>query len=186
MSKQVRTTLIFGVISALGAALLDSLPVSNMSWSMVSILYIWGVLVLYSILLCRWSQTALIKVLFPLALVPVMMVMPIYYTGYFLGIVFILLIFCWIRSGICFTDTPLRSILAEGLIFTIFVLIIGLMIPHTTYGLSIGIWLFFLMQTLYFYLVPACVPSCKKHIREEPFEHAFKEMEKIFSNGFGR
>ncbi len=183
MSKYVRTTLIFGLISALGAALLIPMHPSYLSWSIALKLYVFCLLTVYSILLCRWSKTALIKVLFPLALVPIIMVVPTYPAGY---ILFLLLIFSWIRSGICFTETPLRSILAEGLIFGVFVIIMTVMIPRSAYGLPIAIWLFFLMQTVYFYLVPDCVPSCKKHIREEPFEHAFKEMEKIFSNGVGR
>lgn len=186
MSKHVRTTLIFGIISALGALLLVSLPVSYLSWGLVEKLYIWGVFALYSMLLCRWSQTAVVKVLFPLLLVGVMMAMPIFYTGYPLFIMSFLLIFSWIRSGICFTGTPLRSILAEGLIIAVFVLIMGAIIPRSTYGLPIAIWFFFLLQTLYFYLVPNRVVSCRKYASEEPFEHAFNEMEKIFSNGVGR
>ena len=69
-------------------------------------LVLWADLAGYAVLMARWSGKALTAIMFPLALLLGTAVWPGIYTAFFfLGLGML----SWLRSGICFSKTPIRA-----------------------------------------------------------------------------
>ena len=88
-------------------------------------------------------------------------------------------VLAWLRSGIFFSGYPVRAVAAETLAVAGGAGLIALLHPVGPVAWSVSIWLFFLMQALYFFLVPAttdvpAAPSC-----HDPFEKAHREARRI-------
>jgi hypothetical protein len=93
-----------------------------------------------------------------------------------------LAILSWIRSGICFKKKPLLKRLgAEGGLFLAGGLLVYGAIPGGTPTWALGVWLFFLIQALYFVLFEYHSGPFK--IEADPFEKAKMAAEKILSGG---
>ncbi len=156
MNRPVRTTLVYGMGSALAVVTAAWLFAGLLGWPTAFKLALWMDLGLYAILLARWSGKGPGAVVFPLALLLGAALWPGGYAAFFcLG----LAVFSWIRSGICFSATPLRSIAAEIITLAGGAGLMALLGPGSTATWAISIWLFFLVQALYFCLVPAADPS---------------------------
>jgi len=187
MMKPIRTTLIFGIISCL--AIIPLSFVSNLHWqgAVTFKLFFLLNLILYSVFLCRWSNTRLISVFFPLLLVTGVALWPNSSTGFILAALAVL---SWIRSGICFKHVPLRAFIAEVLTITGGAGYYILWRPDSPVTLALALWLFFLVQTLYFFIVPI-VPLPR--IREtanaagggsvDAFEQASQDMKRVLMDG---
>ena len=183
MNKPVRTTLIYGLLS--GLAMIPVLWHHHVqgaygAWPTALELAIWCDLAVYTLLLCRWSRTRLPAVLFPLALLLGVVVWPRAHA------VFLLMAmgtFSWIRSGICFNNTPLRALTAElvtvggGILWIIF------WWPQATVSWALAVWLFFLVQSLYFFIIPPNLNTLKRLENQDPFEQARREAERLLETG---
>ena len=94
-----------------------------------------------------------------------------------------LVILSWIRSGICFKKKPLLKRLgAEAGLCLAGVLLVYGVVPGPTPVLALGVWLFFLIQALYFVLFEYQSRPYTK-IEVDPFEKAKMAAEKILSGG---
>ena len=89
----------------------------------------------------------------------------------------------WIRSGICFKENPfLKRFGAEiGLGLATGLLVCGAM-PAVDIASALGIWLFFLIQALYFVIFDYH-RDFEAKIEVDPFEKAKVAAQKILSNG---
>jgi hypothetical protein len=89
----------------------------------------------------------------------------------------------WIRSGTCFKRKPIvKRVAAEmGLGLASGLLVSGA-VPGVTLVWALGVWLFFLIQALYFVLFEYQSDSHTK-IEVDPFEKAKMAAEKILSGG---
>jgi len=89
----------------------------------------------------------------------------------------------WIRSGICFKEKPfLKRFGAEiGLGLATGLLVSGAM-PAVNMASALGIWLFFLIQALYFVIFDYRGDP-QAEIEVDPFETAKMAARKILSNG---
>ena len=180
MNKPVRTTLVFGLLSALALVPVLWYQRSYGAWPMALELAIWFDLAVYAVLLCRWSRIRFAAVLFPLSLLLGVALWPRTHAGFML---MALGIFSWIRSGVCFRKTPLRALTAELVTVLGGSLLIALWWPRSTLSWAVALWLFFLVQSLYFFFVPA-----NKAVREisevsDPFEQARREAERVLESG---
>jgi hypothetical protein len=94
-----------------------------------------------------------------------------------------LVILSWIRSGICFKRKPLLKRLgAEAGLCLAGGLLAYNAVPGGTPVWALGVWLFFLIQALYFVLFEyQSGPHIK--IEVDPFEKARMAAEKILSGG---
>ena len=182
MNRTVRTTLVYGFISALTvmpAVWMLAEPM-DVSWPMAVKLVLWTDLLFYAVLLARWSNQGLFAIVFPLALLLGAALWPGVFTGFFfLG----LGVLGWIRSGICFPGTPLRAIAAELITVTIGTALVAVLSPGSTLTWAIGIWLFFLVQALYFFIVPATSRPGAIRTVEDPFEQARREAWRVMEEG---
>jgi hypothetical protein len=98
----------------------------------------------------------------------------------------------WIRSGICFPGSMPRRVCAEAITSAAGLALVWLLQPPGPYGLPLGMWMFGLIQALYFVVVAAertGVPEkqgqdrmAKTHpradalLREQKLERAFEEL----------
>lgn len=176
MKRHVRTTLVYGLISALAVMPSAWALTAYIGWPLAFKLMLWADLFGYAILLTRWSGKDLGSIVFPLALLLGTAVWPGVYAAYFfLG----LGMFSWLRSGICFTGAPMRAIAAETITVAGGAGLVALLSPGPALTWSISIWLFFLVQALYFFIVPANEPVTALPMLVDPFEQACREALRV-------
>ncbi len=180
MIKPVRITLIFGCLSA--ASVVPLLMYPTVIWLAPLKIHIVMNLALYGALLCLWSKTPVVSTVLPILLVTGVGVWPGAGSWF---IVISLIVFCWIRSGICFNERPTRAVLAEA------ATIIGgagyllFWQPGSAYALPVVIWFFFLVQSLYFFIIlDGTIDSRKMDI--DRFEQASREIERILKTNKAR
>lgn len=176
MSKPVRTTLIYGLLSA--AVIYPVVLALSTKYGMPLAfkLTLWGDLAVYSMLLARWSGTRPIAVAFPLLLLLGAALWPGVGPGFFLLGMAIL---SWVRSGICFEAPVLRRLTAEVIAVVGGAAMVVAWSPHSALAWALGIWLFFLIQSLYFFIMPDQIRGAGEHQDRDPFEVAMQEAEKV-------
>jgi len=183
MKKPIRTTLFFVLLSALCFIPFSQVLTSSLGWLLANKLFLLLNIFLYSVLLCRWSRTSLAAIMFPLLLLSGVALWPHTNTGF---ILVALAVFSWIRSGVCFKSVPIRAMIAE---ITTIVAGVGFMLfwwPNSTLAQPLAIWLFFLIQTLYFYIVPGITKQCPDSVTKDSFEKTCREMERLLDNNPAR
>ena len=176
MNSQARNTIIYGLISAAliwPSAVLLAVP---LGWTTAFKLIFWMSLSGYAFILSRWSTKPKIAPIFPLALLLGSALWPNNS-----GVFFFMALGClsWIRSGICFNHTPFRALIAETI--TIFggAALVATLNPHTAVTWSLSIWLFILIQSLYFLIVPLPSSMKEKMPVQDPFERACRNVQRI-------
>lgn len=175
MSKPVRTTIVFGLISGIVMYPAVMLLAPIVGWSAAVKLTLWGNLAFYALLLARWGHAATLGILFPLALLLGAALWPPTHAGFFLLALGVL---SWIRSGICFTGAPLRGLTAEFVTVVGGAALVAFQVPSSTIGWVVGMWLFALVQSLYFFIMPAR-ETRKVRPSTDSFEEARRELEKV-------
>ena len=89
----------------------------------------------------------------------------------------------WIRSGICFKgNSPAKRLAVEMALGLGSGLLVGGAVPEVTLVWALGVWLFFLIQALYFVLLEYQSDG-QTGIEVDPFEKAKMAAEKILSGG---
>lgn len=172
----VTTTVGLGLICAAGFIPLKALPllfvapVTALEW------YVALTLAAYARLLAGWSDKRYAFSFFPLSLLLVLIV-----TGSSLNVYLpvCLVVLSWIRSGIYFNDGFHVRLVAELLLCGGGAMPAVCWVPDTDIGRAVGIWLFFLVQALYFPLLQkdGCQPD--EGTGCDSFERARLQAERI-------
>ena len=178
MNKPVRTTIVFALVSGFLA-----LPVSDLlgrfgSYPAAFKWVLWMDLSIYALLLARWSRTRPLSILFPLALLLGAAIWPGTRIGFYalaLGVL------CWVRSGICFSDTPIRALVAELVTVVGGIVLVGTIGSGSRAAWPLGLCLFILVQALYFYIIPSDSDRKIVNASPDPFELARREAEKVLA-----
>ena len=180
MKRSVRTTLVYGLISAAAVIPVAGVLAGSIGWPMAFKLVLWADLFGYAMLLARWSGRGLGSIFFPLALLLGTAVWPgVYSAFFFLG----LGVFSWLRSGICYSRSPIRAVAAETITVAGGAGLVALLNPGSAITWSISIWLFFLVQALYFFIIPAADNTPAGRWSPDPFEQAHREALRILEQG---
>lgn len=180
MKRPVRTTLVYALLSAIAVMPAAGLFAGPLGWPLGFKLALWLDLCGYALLLARWNGKGPGTIGFPLAVLLGAVVWPGVYAGFlFLG----LGVLSWIRSGICFGTPPLRAACAEIVLVAGGAGLVALLSPGSTIAWAIGIWLFFLVQSLYFFVVPAAGPQASAPVREDTFEQAYRDARRVLDEG---
>lgn len=176
MKRPVRTTLVYGLISALTVMPFTRLLAGPIGWPMAFKLVLWLHLFIYAVLLVRWSGKGIGAIVFPTALLLGTAMWPGVYTGFFcLG----LGVFSWVRSGSCFCGAPIRAVAAEVITVGGGAGLVALLSPNSTITWAISIWLFFLVQAVYFFIVPVTGGEPNVETPQDPFELARREAQRV-------
>jgi hypothetical protein len=172
----VRATVIFGLVSAVLLFPVVGWLAQRWGWPLAFKLGLWLDLAIYTLLLVRWSGARLATVLFPLCILLGAAVWPWSQAGFFLLGLGIL---SWIRSGICFKAPLLRRITAETLTAAGGAVMVAAWGPASPLTWALGLWLFFLVQALYFFMMPGLADRSTLAQDCDPFETAAREALRI-------
>lgn len=176
MKNPIRTTIAYAVLSGLAVVPAASALSIYLSWPTAFKLMLWADLALYGVLMARWSGVRLLPLLFPLAILLGSALWPRAYSSFFiLG----LGVFAWMRSGICFQGAPLRALSAEVLTLGGAVGLLLFLGGHSSVAWALTICLFFLIQSVYFFIVPTRRVVSKTRSEKDPFEQAVEEAKKV-------
>ena len=173
--RPVRTTLILGGLGGLVYCLAGWAGAGRGLWPWMSFGIVWCLITVYAVMLLRWSGRSLPAVVFPLlVLAGVGAAMPT--AGLAFGLA--LAIFSWIRSGICYPRSVAQSLVREAILSGGGGLCLMLWGLSTPLSWGLGIWLFGLMQALFFVLFePGRPPSETSPL--DPFDQALCRIEEI-------
>ncbi len=176
MNKRVRTTLVFGLLSGLAFVPLQMAA----SWiflpGMAFRLVIAVLIGLYALLLARWGRAGRLSVIFPALVLTAFAILGTH-RGF---LILALLVLGWVRSGICFPGSVTGRILAEAALGLGGGLLVQSFAPHTPVAWALGIWMFFLVQSLYFVLI-APADEAPAPGGQDGFEDARRRAEAILS-----
>jgi hypothetical protein len=177
--KPIRSTILWGLLGALiylpASAFLHGLiprPLGDQ-------LLLWALLAGYGLMLSRWAVKPFSAVALPL-IVLLLAALFIHPTPIFVCVAIGVL--SWMRTGICFRRRPVTMrLIAEiglgvgaGLAITAVVL-------TATVSAALGIWLLFLIQTLYFVIFEYRQEPTNR-LDVDPFERARMAAEQILSH----
>ncbi len=175
----IRTTLFFGLICglsfipfniALGYLLPGSRPMCLTLWLSVA-----G----YSLLLSRWRKKPILSSGFPLLLLFVMSFLVSSLAAYYL---LCLVVLSWIRSEICFPNPEGRKLIVELLLCILGGIPAVVFTPAFAFAWVLGIWMFFLIQALYFAIFEIKTITPEDPYQTDLFERAGRQAEAILSD----
>ncbi len=178
MKQCARTTIVYGLVSALTVIPTAGLVAHCTSWTTALTFVLWIDLFFYTIFLARWSRTPFFSIIYPLFL---SLATALWADRCLELIIFGLGAFAWIRGGICFCRTPVRCILAETITLVGGAGLVFLFRPETGIVQAMGIWLFFLVQALYFFIVPMNTGKQRDVASLDPFEHALQKASRLLA-----
>jgi hypothetical protein len=176
-SQTIRSTIIYGLVSGLSFIPLSGGLGYVVFWPEALYLTLWITISVYSILLARWSGRRLSSIIFPL--VPVFAII-FWVDSIYLFLVLILGTLSWIRSGICFPEHVGRKLIGELVLGLSTALLVITLTPASAFGWSLTIWMFFLIQALYFVIFET-ERNPQDTIQLDPFEKAKEQAESILS-----
>jgi hypothetical protein len=176
--KPVYATIFFGLVCALAFIPLNMALNSVIFRPDSFFIIIWFYLAAYSLLLAHWRKTRLCRLAAPLLLLLgaafLVHSLPIF-------LLISLGVLSWIRSWICFPKSLFRMLIAEPLFCLSGGAAISVFTPASTPAWAMGIWLFFLIQALYFVFFDDSVQEGTEKIMADPFESAMAAAKKILS-----
>lgn len=177
--KPIRNTIVFGLSSGMGVVLALALCPQIWGWPMALKMILTITLVGYTLLLCSWSDTRWIRIFYPLLLVMGAALWPAGLLGFLLiG----LSVLSWIRSGICYPEPLLRTLAGEVIVITGGAVFLLLWPPLSALAAGLACWLFFLVQSLYFFFLPDASGQDTKQNPPDSFEQISREMERLIAD----
>jgi Na+/H+-translocating membrane pyrophosphatase len=181
LQRPIAAILGFGLIGGL-----SFIPVSLALEAVVSppsamCLTLWLFAAAHGFLLRQWSGRKSSIVLFPILVLLLAAFLVDSIAAFFL---LMLAVTSWIRSGICFTEKRTAKLAVEILLCGIGATLVALFTPGTAFGWALGIWLFFLLQSLYFVIFENRImaPENKHEFALDSFERASRQAEIILGN----
>jgi len=176
-SRPVRSTVIFGLICGLSFMPLAVGMSHVIYWPKALNLTLWIYVAVYGILLTRWSSKSINPIIFPLLLILIAL---FWADSISLFIVLALGILSWIRSGICFPKNMGKKIIGEALLGLVAGGIVISLTPASILTWALAVWMFFLVQALYFVIFETNLQA-EEQIKRDPFEKAREQADNILS-----
>jgi hypothetical protein len=133
----------------------------------------------YSLLLSCWNKKSILSSGFPLLLLFVMSFLVNSLAAYYiLSLVFL----SWIRSEICFQNPSGRKLIVESLLCILGGVPVVVYTPAFTAAWVPGIWMFFLVQALYFTIFEIKAIAPEDPYQTDLFDRAGRQAEAILSD----
>ena len=177
LKHPIRNTIIYGLFCGLSFIPLSLGMNVFAPWSRAIGLTFWLFLAGYALLLNLWDKKYQITTVFPLLLL-----LPVIFLTDSMVLFFILALIVtgWIRSGICYQKTGIMGIAMELLLCFSGGLLVLTFTPASVYAWALGVWMFFLVQALYFVFFEPDV-NRQFYAGMDSFEKASKQAETILS-----
>jgi len=181
LKHPIRKTIIYGLLCGLSFVPIVLTLGTVMTWSSAFCLALWLFISGYAILLSRWSNTALISIVFPLLLlVPTIFLV----NSSVLFFLLALIVISWVRSGICFQKPGAIRLAVELLLCILGGILVVVFTPGSLFAWALGVWMFFLIQTVYFIFFEHTDNQQEESIQMDAFERASRQAERILSDPF--
>ena len=175
MSRPVHTTILFGMISGIAIMPLSYGFMWSWWWPLVLHCFVLIVFILYSLMLGRWSKTTFSELFFPLLMGITVVAL---FESDWRGSIILAVLFSWIRTGICYQGLGCKNVCAELISISLGVGYLIYWQPSTPIAFTLATWFFFLVQSLYFYVVGEDAAVCKE-TGGDRFEQAYQKLERI-------
>jgi hypothetical protein len=195
----ITATLVFGVAAALTAGAALCLPPILVARSTILNAVLFFCLAAYAALLARLSATPIRALAAPLLMLCAVLPAAASVGGFAVPAAAGL---AWIRSSICFAGPAVRRAGAEALAAGAGLALCAALRPSGVAGWVLGLWMFFLIQALYFVVIdpagilrgerPCLQPDralrsrTQALLREQKLERAFAELDLSSPRGSGR
>jgi len=172
----IRTTIFFGLIC--GLSFIPANLALNFVFHGPSVIYLtlWLYATGYSLLLSRWSKKPILSSGFPLMLLFVTSFLVDSIAAFYL---LSLVVISWIRSGICFQNPCGIKLVVELLLCFFDGILVAVFTPDSAFAWVLGIWMFFLIQSLYFVIFENRAIMPEDQYETDPFERASRQAEAI-------
>jgi len=176
--RPVPTTLFLGLIC--GVSTIPLVLIFNLLTGDRPAFYLtlWLQVTIYGILLMRWYHKSVLLTAFPL--------MILFWAAFWIDatISYFLLasaILGWIRSGICFAEYPVGRFGVEAAISLGTCISVVWFPPSSALSWAMAIWMFFLIQALFFVFFGTVERNSQEKIEIDPFEQARIKAEEIIA-----
>jgi len=161
------TTIIYGLLAGTSFIPMVMVMSNLIHWTAAFRLAIWLVLALFSLL-------------FPLLL----LLLLVFWGDTNSAFLFLALgVLSWVRSGICFHGGLLKSLVTEAALCFGAGTIVVFFTPHSTITWGVAVWMFFLVQSVYFVVFADFAEKQEVQVELDPFHQARTRAERILSAG---
>ncbi len=174
-TRPVRTTILFGLLLGLVFIPLKIVFAYSGWWPLVFRLFIFAAFCAYGLMLAGWGGRRRAAVLFPAFLLFLFLFSPGSNAAFLLLTLGLL---SWVRSGICFENGHARALAAELFISIGGGALVAGFNPHSALTWALGIWMFFLVQSLYFTFMDSTEKKAEA-VHANPFDNARMRAEAI-------
>jgi hypothetical protein len=180
LPRPVLTTVLFGLICGISFIPLNLVLNNFFFESNAACLTLWLFTAGYAILLGRWSRQKLMPVSYPVLFLFLTVFLVQSISAFFF---LALAVISWIRSGICYQERRKIRLVVELLLCVAGGALVAVFTPGSALAWALGIWLFFLLQALYFALFDGNSATLDRQYEQEPdpFERASRQAEEILS-----
>ncbi len=149
-------------------------------WPLAFRVTLWIFLATYSAALCRWAGAGLMASLFPLV---ILFASSFWLRSDYDFLCLLILMLGWIRSGLFFRNPGWKALGAEALVGLGGAAMVAFFAPRSMVGWALGVWMFSLVQSLYFVLTDDPSDGEEREFPMDPFEKARRGAEEILSPG---
>jgi hypothetical protein len=91
------------------------------------------------------------------------------------------MVISWIRSGICFQKPGVSGLAVELLLCFLGAILVMVFTPGSVFAWTLGVWMFFLVQALYFVFFEYPDNQQKESIQMDAFDQASWQAERILT-----
>jgi hypothetical protein len=174
------TTIIYGLLAGTSFIPMVMVMSNLLHWAVSLRLAIWLVLGGYLVILTRWGRVRLLSIIFPLLL----LLLLVFWGETNSAFLFLVLgILSWVRSGICFQGGLLKSLVTEVALCLGSAALVVFFTPHSTITWAVAVWMFFLVQSVYFVVFANFGEKEEDRMELDPFHQARSRAERILSTG---
>ena len=148
-------------------------------------LLLWLFVSCYALFLCRWGAQPNSAMVLPIATLFLAVFMVNSVVSFFL---LAQAVVSWIRSGVCFQERRWARMAVEILIWIAGGILLSVFTPGSAVGWALGIWMFFLLQSLYFVFFEneTGEPEHLKNFAMDPFERANRQAAAVLDEILSR
>ena len=172
------TTIIYGLLAGI-SFIPTVMVISNLvHWTAAFRLAIWLVLAGYLVILTRWGRVSLLSVVFPLLLLLLLVFWGNTNSAFLLLALGVL---SWVRSGICFQGGLLKTVATEAALCLGTGALAVFVTPHSTITWGVLVWMFFLVQSVYFVVFADFGEEPEERVELDPFHQARTRAERILA-----
>jgi len=179
VNHPIRNTIFYGLICGLSFVPLSLALNAFILWPRAVGLTLWLFIAGYAVLLNLWGDKIQISTVFPLLF---LLLQIFFIDSMVLFFLLALSVISWIRSGICYQKSGAQRLAVELLLCFSGAVLVYVFTPGSVYGWALGVWMFFLIQALYFVFLEPADNQQEKPVEIDAFERASGQAERILTD----